>query len=98
LSATNNELSSVPEVSIKLCYISSFSLQQTVAVLTPLPNISKAYLSKALQIIKASLHDGSFKKTNSKDCEEINHYTVPPKSTIINPLAPNDAHEALQGA
>jgi hypothetical protein len=79
----------VPKISITLCYISSFSLQQNAVImvyhkditqnLTPLPNISKAYLSKALQIIKANSHDGSFKKTTSKDCEEINHYIVPAK-------------------
>jgi len=37
---------------------------------TPLPNIPKAYLFKALQIIKANSHDGSVKKITSIECEK----------------------------
>jgi hypothetical protein len=49
----------------------------------PLSNIPKAYLFKALQIIKANSHGGSVMKITSIDCEKINHYIPPTKSIII---------------
>jgi hypothetical protein len=41
---------------------------------TPLPNTPKAYLFKALQIIKANSHDRSVTKITTIDREKINHY------------------------
>ena len=86
LSATKNKLFSVPTISVKLCYISSFSLQLNSVIMvyhtditqnvTPLTSISKAFLFKALQIIRTNTQDGSVKKIISKECEEINHYIL----------------------
>jgi len=52
---------------------------------TPLPNIPKAYLFKALQIIKANSHDGSVKKITSIECEKKkkNPHYIPPKNQSL---------------
>lgn len=86
LSATNNKLFSVPTISVKLCYISSFSLQLNSVIMvyhtditqnvTPLTSISKVFLFKALQIIRTNSQDRNVKKIISKDCDEINHYIL----------------------
>jgi hypothetical protein len=49
---------------------------------TPLPSIPKAYLFKALQIIKANSHDGSVKKITSIARQKINHY-IPHKNQSL---------------
>jgi hypothetical protein len=54
---------------------------------TPLPDIPKAYLFKALQIIEANSHDGNVKKITSIDCEKINHYIPSKNQSLLRVLS-----------